>query len=314
MEEMQSIVKRIETDRDDLEAWQRLRELVDDPKKKGDCTDQVTRINNERCGVHTVIRCEQCGASMQVLSGNLGNREMAICPVCQHLQNLKSEELPVERAEEAETSSELAPPITNLLLARLPLIAILVSNLLPVFGILYLHWSMGSVMVLYWVENVIVGLFTILKIAFARAQIGSGTGKLAIIVFFCLHFGGFCLGHGIIIAGLFLPRLYRSWNWQSLLAELWVPILGMVISYGISFVQHYLRGGIYKRASLTKLMFEPYPRIVPLHFGIILGGFVCFAFGSPIWFVLMLIAFKTTAEVVAYRNSMAKWRSQAGGR
>jgi len=47
MEEMQSIVKRIETNQNDLEAWQRLDELVDDPQKKNDCRDQVARIKKE---------------------------------------------------------------------------------------------------------------------------------------------------------------------------------------------------------------------------------------------------------------------------
>ena len=50
MEEMQSIVKRIENNHDDLEAWQRRGELVDDPQKQNDCRGQVARINKERTG------------------------------------------------------------------------------------------------------------------------------------------------------------------------------------------------------------------------------------------------------------------------
>jgi len=57
MEEMQSIVKRIETDHNDLEAWQKLGELVDDPQKKNDCREQVARIRREMGGQLPASQC-----------------------------------------------------------------------------------------------------------------------------------------------------------------------------------------------------------------------------------------------------------------
>jgi hypothetical protein len=271
MEEMQSIVKRIETNQNDLEAWQRLDELVDDPQKKNDCRDQVARIKKELA--------------------------VAGMPVG----------LPTDPAD-----SSLKDHVTaNLLRDHLPLIAILASNLLPIFGILFLHWNLASVLALYWAENVMVGFFTILKMIFADSQAGDWKARLTIIIFFCFHFGGFCFVHAMFIVGFLfaMPRTSQSWNWWLILAGLWVPILGMFISYSISFYQHYLGDGVYQRVTLTTLMAEPYPKIIPMHVGLIMGGFFVLALGSPIGILLVLVALKTGFEVVSYRKSMAKWRN-----
>ena len=278
MEEMQSILQRIKTNHDDLEAWQRLGELVDDPREKNDCREQVARIRKE-----------------------LGSAE-------------------VPAAAPAGSASAVKIPFTaNLLGGRLPLITIIVSNLVPVFGILFLHWSMGSVMVLYWVENVMVGFFTILKMIFADSQAGNWLARLGLILFFCVHFGGFCVVHLLFIVMLFLASSQHfldvqaiSWDLLNMLAGLWLPILAMFISYSVYFYHHYLGDGIYQRVTLTTLMVEPYPRIIPMHFGLIIGGFFILAIGSPIVIVLLLVALKTGAEVMAYQRSVAKWRAPAG--
>jgi hypothetical protein len=273
MEEMQSIVKRIKADHDDLEAWQRLGELVDDPQKKNDCREQVARINKEWG------------------------------PVA------------MPAAAPARTRAHAK---TKLLGRQLSLIIIIASNLLPIFGILFLGWSMGSVMILYWVENVMVGFFTILKIVFADEQAGGWLARIPLMLFFCVHFGGFCVGHLIFIIALFMPKTLVVWNLHNtpvnllkFLAELWLPILGMFISYSIYFYQHYLGDGIYQRVSLTSLMGEPYPRIMSMHFVLIIAGFLVVALGSPIGAILLLVALKTGAEMAFYRRSAAKWRTSA---
>jgi hypothetical protein len=202
----------------------------------------------------------------------------------------------------------------NLSGGQLPLIAIIASNLLPIIGIIFLHWSLASVLALYWAENVMVGFFTILKMLFADEQAGPWTARLAIIALFCFHFGGFCLVHAIFIVGFLFAgsKSVQSWNWWALLAGLWLPILGMFISYSIYFYQHYLGDGIYQRVTLVSLMAEPYPRIIPLHVGIIIGGFFILTLGSPIAIILVLVVLKTGTEVIAYRRSMAKWSATSG--
>jgi hypothetical protein len=305
--EMQSIIKRIEQDRDDLEAWQRLSELVDDPQKKKDCQDQITRIQGKKTDTET-----------------------------SEMGNAATSALEAEAIASAGTATRT---LSNLPGGRLPLIAIIVSDLLPVFGILFLHWSMGSVMLVYWVENVIIGLFTVFKIIFASSQTGSeiyglsrilehtegetgrlvrilaqassGVSRVFSMLFFCVHFGGFCFGHLVFIMALFFPpSAFQPRPLLNILAGLWLPFLGMFISYSIYFYQHYLGDEIYKQVSFNQLMFEPYPRIMALHVCLLFGGFLAISLGSPIWIILLLVALKTGADVLTYRKSAGKRRKR----
>jgi hypothetical protein len=332
MEEMKALVERIKTNHDDLDAWQRVGELVDDPQKKRDCLNQVTRIQNERYGVFYSIPCKQCGAFMQVVSANDGQPGTTACPACYQAVVVERIEQPAVEISRTGSRSKDGSRETVQLKSQLTLFVIIVSNLLPIFGILFFGWSMGSVMVLYWFENVIVGLFALLKMAFAQGQTGTGMGrmsrissfrisfipsstantlsKLTILPFFCVHFGLFCLAHGVFVVALFLPKDLTSGQWMNLLAGLTVPLLGMLVSHGIYFVQHYLRSGTYKFASVNALMLEPYARIAPMHVGLIAAGFFIVTFGSPMVVVVILVLLKTGAEVVAYRNSMKRWRPQ----
>ena len=40
---------------------------------------------------------------------------------------------------------------------RLVLLVLVLANLIPLFGVLYLDWDVGSIVVLYWAENLIIG-------------------------------------------------------------------------------------------------------------------------------------------------------------
>ena len=52
-------------------------------------------------------------------------------------------------------------------------VALLIAvNLIPLLGVLVLGWGLFGIMVLYWLENGIIGLFNLPKIALASAPGG----------------------------------------------------------------------------------------------------------------------------------------------
>ena len=330
MDELTVLARRIEADHDDLEAWQRLGELVDDPQKKRDCLNQVTRIQNKDLGLLQPIPCKQCGAFLQVISVNADRSFTTACPVCHQTTIEAGNSQPVIQGGPSGPLSMDQPAGVAWLNDRITLAAIIASNLLPIFGILFLDWSMGSVMLLYWSENVIVGLFTLLKMAFAQGQLvtdagtskrsptfriplvasrsGDLLGKLFILPFFCVHFGLFCLGHAVFVLALFFPKDLTSRQWLDILAGLSLPILGMLLSHGLYFVRNYLGNGAYRFASINKLMGEPYARIAPLHIGLIAAGFFIATLGSPMPVVVALVLLKTGAEVTLFRKPKKKQR------
>ena len=58
---------------------------------------------------------------------------------------------------------------------------------------------------------------------------------------------------------------------------------------------NYLYRGEFRRAQLSRLMTEPYERVIVLHLTIILGGIAAMALGSPLWALLVLLALKIGA-------------------
>ena len=49
----------------------------------------------------------------------------------------------------------------------MPVIALLAANAIPLFGVLFLEWDAFFIVLLYWSENLVIGFYNILKIAFA---------------------------------------------------------------------------------------------------------------------------------------------------
>jgi len=189
---------------------------------------------------------------------------------------------------------------------RPSVIALLLANLVPVFGVLCLHWEVFPLMFLFWSENVIVGVFNVLKMLTANPGSPlSWAGKLFIIPFFCVHYGMFTFIHGIFVIGLFgggfkpgagFPAPETFWH-TMLEYHLGWAVLGLAVSRGISFATNYIGTGEYKRASLAVLMQQPYGRIVVLHLAILGGGFLVMALHSPLVGLLLLVALKIALDL-----------------
>ena len=47
------------------------------------------------------------------------------------------------------------------------LAALIIANLIPVFGVLQLDWDVGAIVVLYWCENLVIGFYTLIKLFMA---------------------------------------------------------------------------------------------------------------------------------------------------
>ena len=95
------------------------------------------------------------------------------------------------------------------------IVVLLAVNLLPLAGVLFWHWNVATLLVLYWVENGIVGLYNIPKMLLASGTAAESgvtvTGPLAadgagsrigLVLFFLIHYGIFWLVHGVFVFAL----------------------------------------------------------------------------------------------------------------
>lgn len=100
-------------------------------------------------------------------------------------------------------------------------LGLLVANAIPLVGVLVLGWSLWTILVIYWIENGIVGLWNVPRILLAQGQLlpgrtlGAGyrswavqsvpaVGRTGLAVFFIFHYGLFWLVHGVFV--LILPQ------------------------------------------------------------------------------------------------------------
>ena len=94
--------------------------------------------------------------------------------------------------------------ITKKYLSNVSLVALLIANIIPLFGVLFLEWDAFSIVLLYWAENLVIGFYNVLKIAFAAVpHPAAHLGKLFLIPFFIIHYGGFTAVHGFFVLAIF---------------------------------------------------------------------------------------------------------------
>ncbi len=203
----------------------------------------------------------------------------------------------------------------------LPQTALLLANLVPVFGVLYLDWDVSSIIVLYWAENLIIGGFTLLKMLVAGK-----TSALFRMLFFCVHYGGFCAIHGIFVLELtrfagehFKPAAAASWPGPLALLQMFIGMvrqvlaaapeaflwgcLALLISHGISFLVLYIGQQEYRHTNVNDLMKAPYQRIVVMHVAVIAGGFLVVWLGSPLGLLFALVALKIGMDIMLHNRS-----------
>jgi uncharacterized protein DUF6498 len=201
-------------------------------------------------------------------------------------------------------------------------LALLVANAAPLFGVLFLHWQIFPLFIVYWLENLIVGLFNVLRIAFAgpRGRI-PWYRKLVLIAVFCLQYGFFNFCYGMFVFGSLGLVYGESKLLTASPAELAAhaagavgryglgfAILSLVISHAVSFKVNDIDGGEALRATPKRLMIHPYSRIIVFHMTIMIGLLLMFALGSPVFLLATLVVIKTAMDLLLHR---VWWRKPA---
>lgn len=226
---------------------------------------------------------------------------------------------------------------------------LVVANLIPFAGVLFLGWSLWTILAVYWAENGIVGLWNIPKILLAqgallpgRVGVGyrawavrpmPGAGRVAMALFFAIHYGLFWLVHGVFVlvlpsfmgfagmgfagrggllpgfdptfdpnafgnpGGVFVPGPeigpFGVLDWPAVGAA----ALGLFVSHGVSFFVNYLWAGEYRTRTAAAQVFAPYGRLVVLHVTIVLGGFAIAFLGAPLLLLVILVVLKTLLDL-----------------
>ena len=194
----------------------------------------------------------------------------------------------------------------NWLISRM----LVAANLAALAGVLFAGWSVGFLMICYWAETLVIGAYTILKM-FVAAR-GEYFEWIVMTLIFILHFGTFMAGHGafvgLLVAFLQIPMSANPTMEQiveivlALLADPWfkVAIAVMLVSHGVSFVQHVICRRELEPRSVSDVMMDPYRRVMVMQLMIFLGAALIMFIGASKPFAIALVLLKTVADIGAH--------------
>lgn len=189
-------------------------------------------------------------------------------------------------------------------------LALVVANLAPVYGVLVLGWPVYPLILLFWVENVVIGVINVMRMAMVDpASVMSWLSKVVMVPFFCVHYGIFTAAHGAFLHQTFvegrsggIAEIFTPGLWVMRITDLglWIPVALLASSHLFSFSWNYIRRGEYRTAVLDKLMTQPYARVVLLHVVVWIGGLAILRIESPVWALLLLVGVKIILDLHAH--------------
>ena len=198
---------------------------------------------------------------------------------------------------------------------RISVLILIAVNLLPLGGVMFYGMTVFAVMVLFWAENVIIGILNVVRML-TLFKLRGDLAALATAAFFTLHYGIFTLVHGFFVFLLFSPDGPDSFGFSTLDAGFGVfaiPLVALILSHTLSFLVNFLWQKEYLVVSADELMMQPYGRIVALHVTILFGGFVVMEMGEPLYALVLLILVKIAIDTAAHRHEHRKFQERLPG-
>ncbi len=195
-----------------------------------------------------------------------------------------------------------------------------VFGLVPVIGVTVWGWSPFALLVLFWFENLVLGVrqaAAMMVTAIAKHGLLGLIGGGALTAFFLVHYGIFTFVHGVFVFNLFgagdasvdamrgasgfapegLAEAIFAFNDNLLIGA------AAIVGWQIAQLLWFFARGEHRRASVHALMGEPYPRLIMLHLTIIFGGMLMMALGWPPAGVILLAVLKIAGDVALIRSA-----------
>lgn len=190
---------------------------------------------------------------------------------------------------------------------------LIIANIIPVFGVIFLKWNVGPIMLLYWSETAIMLFFNVMKMLWAKGEImpnqdtqnikpAAKADRRTMIEVFIIVYGAFVAAHGVFIVMIFFRINYE----RVLTTGFCAAFMVLFVNHAVSFKKNFINSDDYKRVSYIQLfhpfMNEPPVRIFIMHITLIGIGIFTQAKDSPLYWLLILIAVKTCFELYSYLN------------
>ncbi|MHC4112524.1 MAG: DUF6498-containing protein [Planctomycetota bacterium] len=188
-------------------------------------------------------------------------------------------------------------------------LGLIASNIVVIVWALIENWDLGFLLLVYWAQSVIIGIFWFYTIITYKNAYRKYTedpfelpeklnefSRLGLGLFFVIHFGFF---HFVYFIFLLAPSRLEQRAFEF-------PLLAFVIIAGLFFINQlnwsikFAGKSEHKPANIGKLMGFPYVRIIPIHLMIMFGGLVAERGLNPRLVLLIFLTLKTVADVIMH--------------
>jgi len=224
-----------------------------------------------------------------------------------------------QQPEEPETG-------TTALRHLFPSSAVLIlSNLVPLWGVVFQGWDVFAILFLFWSENMVIGVFNVLRMVVVRPKTaGDSIMRIFMIPFFTFHYGMFTLAHGVFVLAFFsgidfnnVPEASaQSAPWTLLFTlishrlprvEFLVAFAALFASHAVSFFSNFIGRGEFRITDVNELMMRPYGRVIVLHVTILAGGFAVLGLHAPQLAIVVLVLIKMGIDLKAHLSERKKF-------
>lgn len=198
---------------------------------------------------------------------------------------------------------------------------LVLANLVPLVGVLFFGWRAFDVALTFWLESLVIGVFTVLKI---RRMEKAGKHPPMPALFFLIHYGMFTVGMFISIVGCFGPAGFRreiggeplERTFRYILSDggagFAASLISFVMSHYYSFKHNFLAKQEYViDATVKRVILTPYLRLI-LTIATVIFAAATLENGllPEIASALFLIAIKTMTDLFSHQRE----HRNSGGR
>ena len=189
-----------------------------------------------------------------------------------------------------------------------------------------------TVVMAYFLESIIIGIFNVFKMAcciqYRNHLEGGGVGNYSLLIFFSFHYGFFIAIQSIFAfsffeiegSSFFKDGFALIKNYKALLGlkGMWILIASIVLTNLGAFIMNFLAEKSYREFTASELMSKPYLRIFVQQFVVILSGFFLVFLSAGMVAAVLLILFRLALDLflVGLRensellNRLAHWYAE----